>query len=78
MRLDVVFDGSVLRPIDEIKLVLGKKYTIIINSDEIYEKNPELDPAYNIASLAVDTGIPDLAHEHDHYLYGTDKRTKNE
>jgi predicted DNA-binding antitoxin AbrB/MazE fold protein len=46
--MDVVFDGSVLRPIDEIKLVPGKKYTIIINSDEIYEINPELDPAFNI------------------------------
>ena len=26
------------------------------------------------ASLAVKTGIPDLATEHDHYLYGTPKR----
>jgi len=24
--------------------------------------------------LAVDTGIPDLAAQHDHYLYGTPKR----
>ena len=23
---------------------------------------------------AVETGIPDLAHEHDHYLHGTPKR----
>jgi hypothetical protein len=23
---------------------------------------------------AIDTGIPDLAHQHDHYLYGTPKR----
>ena len=76
--MDVVFDGSVLRPIDGIKLIPGKKYTIIIDSDKDYEKNPELDPAFNIVSLAVDTGIPDLAHEHDHYLYGTDKRAKNE
>lgn len=27
-----------------------------------------------IAECAVDTGIGDLAHEHDHYLYGTPKR----
>jgi hypothetical protein len=34
----------------------------------------EEDPAYGISSLAVDTGIEDLAIEHDHYLYGTPKR----
>ena len=76
--IDVVFDGSVLRPIDEIKLIPGKKYTIIIESEGDYENNSELDPAFNIASLAVDTGIPDLASEHDHYLNGTDKKAKNE
>ena len=34
----------------------------------------EEDPAYRISSLAVDTGIEDLAIEHDHYLYGIPKR----
>lgn len=27
-----------------------------------------------INDCQVDTGIPDLAHQHDHYLYGTPKR----
>ncbi|MCB8945328.1 MAG: hypothetical protein H6658_16395 [Ardenticatenaceae bacterium] len=27
-----------------------------------------------IADAVVDVGIEDLAHEHDHYLYGTPKR----
>jgi len=31
------------------------------------------DPAFDIASLAVDTHICDLAAEHDHYLYGSPK-----
>ncbi len=31
-------------------------------------------PLYSIHSLAVKTGIPDLAHQHDHYLYGLEKR----
>jgi len=31
-------------------------------------------PAFDIASLAVDTHISDLAAEHDHYLYGSPKR----
>ena len=27
-----------------------------------------------VAEATVDTGLTDLAHEHDHYLYGTPKR----
>ncbi len=30
-------------------------------------------PIYQIHQNAVDTGIPDLAAQHDHYLYGNDK-----
>jgi hypothetical protein len=37
-----------------------------------------LVPVFIIASLVVDTGIPSLASEHVNYLYGTDKRAKNE
>ncbi len=31
-------------------------------------------PIYQIHEHAVDTGIPDLAAEHDHYLYGVSKK----
>jgi hypothetical protein len=34
----------------------------------------EADPAYQLHLEAVDAGIPDLAREHDHYIYGTPKR----
>jgi hypothetical protein len=34
--------------------------------------NP-IDPAYLIGDLAVDTGIPDLGRNIDHYLYGHPK-----
>ena len=30
-------------------------------------------PIFQIHHHAIDTGIPDLAAQHDHYLYGTDK-----
>ena len=33
-----------------------------------------LAPLYRAHAAAVRTGIPDLAHQHDHYLYGLDKR----
>ncbi|MCA1916462.1 hypothetical protein [Methanospirillum hungatei] len=50
---------------------------MIIESVDDGEINPERDPAYNIASIAVDTGIQDLACEHDHYLYGTEKKGRS-
>ena len=31
-------------------------------------------PLYRIHTAAVRTGVRDLAHQHDHYLYGVDKR----
>lgn len=35
----------------------------------------DLDPAWRIGELAKDTGIPDLAVNLDHYLYGHPKVT---
>jgi len=33
------------------------------------------DPAYRLYELATDDSLPpDLAHEHDHYIYGTPKK----
>ena len=37
-----------------------------------------LDPAFKIGELAVDCGIPDLAVNLDHYLYGHPKVTNGE
>lgn len=49
------------------------------------EDKPALEPMMSEASwdtlmqlidqYAMETGIPDLAHEHDHYIHGTPKRT---
>ena len=35
---------------------------------------PPIAPIYKIHEHAVDTGISDLAAEHDHYLYGVSKK----
>lgn len=35
--------------------------------------SPGLPPIYQIQQHALDTGIPDLAAHHDHYLYGISK-----
>jgi len=75
--LDVVYDGTVLKPSKNVDLIPGKKYTIIITSKTAPESDDEMDPAFYIASLAVDTHIPDLSEEHDHYLYNTPKLGMN-
>lgn len=36
------------------------------------------DPLFRMDELAVDTGIPDLASNLDHYLYGADQEFVNE
>jgi hypothetical protein len=37
--------------------------------------SPEDDPLFDMSKYAVDTGIPDLAVNLDHYLYGHPKVT---
>ena len=71
--MKVVFDGAVFRPSGPVHLEIGKKYTITVSSLP-EDPDVERDPAYDISSLAVATDIPDLATEHDHYLYGLPKR----
>lgn len=39
------------------------------------KSDAELDPVWRMGELAVDTGIPDLAVNIDHYLYGHPKVT---
>jgi hypothetical protein len=69
----VVFDGSVFRPSGPVHPEAGKKDTITVKSLP-EDPDVEQDPAFDISSLSVATDIPDLAAEHDHYLYGVPKR----
>jgi hypothetical protein len=71
-----IFDGKVFHPEGTIDLKINRRYRLKI--EPLKTKNQiddvELDSAYNIASLTVNTEIPDLASNHDHYLYRTPKR----
>lgn len=42
------------------------------------QRSNESDPLFQMDELAVDTGIPDLASNLDHYLYGVDQGDVNE
>jgi hypothetical protein len=71
-----IFDGRVFRPEDAVDLKINKRYRLKIEPlwDEELIESAETDPAFDLASLAVNTGISDLASNHDHYLYGTPKK----
>lgn len=74
-----IFDGKVFRPEKEVHLKANQLYRLKIEplvEDELIE-SVETDSAFDLASLAVKTGIKDLATNHDHYLYGMPKKDLN-
>lgn len=75
-----IFDGNVFLPEEDVDLKINMRYRLRIEplaKDELIE-SVETDPAFDLASLAVDTGIPDLASNHDHYLYRANSKLSNE
>jgi hypothetical protein len=75
--MEVLCDGSVFRPSKHFSFGSGKKYTITV-TPSVEALDVENDPAFDISSLAVATGISDLAAEHDHYLYGKSEMRMDE
>ncbi len=71
---DILSNEKVVRLIAEIEEFFVKKGI----SCEIEKKTPAHDDPWDnldIEKIAVDTGIEDFAENHDHYLYGTPKRS---
>ena len=69
---DVTFDGEVLRPDEPLDLEPNKTYRVRI---EPADSKPEPENSlHRILQLARDLELPDLAEQHDHYLYGTPKK----
>jgi hypothetical protein len=72
--LYATYDGQALMPEGKIDLLPNQRYLIHI------EYKPEQKPQrkkkilQRLSARAMDLGVSDLAAQHDHYLYGTDKR----
>jgi hypothetical protein len=66
----VVFDGGIHLPEGTPVRVVP----LATNTSDA-PKFTEVDPVFRMSELAVDTGIPDLATNIDHYLYGHPKAT---
>lgn len=65
--------GGVIVPEEGARLPEGSEVRIEI--DVRAEASVGSDPLFSMADLAVETGVPDLATNADHYLYGHPKAT---
>ena len=81
-NLKAIYENGVLRLKERLSLPEGAEVEVTVTS---YEKGND-EPSQLIdgsswdnltqllADCEIDTGIPDLANQHDHYLYGVPKR----
>ncbi|MGD9890650.1 MAG: antitoxin family protein [Dehalococcoidia bacterium] len=76
--ITVIFDGESFRPTEPVDLPANTEYQMTIESlDSAGTEHPvdsELRPLASLLDITIDTGLGDLAEQHDHYLYGTPKR----
>jgi hypothetical protein len=81
--LTVLFDGEVLRPQESVDLQANTYYQVIIQDEADDDAHAEAvttsgedeeHPLAKFTKYAIETGISDLAEQHDHRLYGSPKR----
>ena len=70
-----VYDGAVMGGVVVLSegrhLPEGTKVTVVPKEEP--QAVPDIESIYDMAKLAVPTGIPDLSVNIDHYLYGHPK-----
>ncbi len=69
-----IFDGRVFKPEERLDLTPNQRYLIRVEQAQKSRKKQKNHVLQRILTRATDLGIPDLAEQHDHYLYGTEKR----
>jgi predicted DNA-binding antitoxin AbrB/MazE fold protein len=65
--VEAIFENGVFRPLKPVGLAEGERVKITV-------VERATDPAADFSDIAVDMGIPDLATNIDHYLYGLPKQ----
>jgi hypothetical protein len=74
------FQNGMIHPSEPIEGREGQSVIIVfVDDDKTPQASPKEDSDWDklrqlIKDSLVDTGIDDLARQHDHYLYGTPKR----
>lgn len=67
--IEAIYEKGVFRPTEKVDFEEGQKVIITFELDK-------KDSAENLLDIAIDTGIPDLSINIDHYLYGLPKQSE--
>ncbi|MBI3950410.1 MAG: DUF104 domain-containing protein [Acidobacteria bacterium] len=70
-RVEAIYENGIFRPLRRVDLPEGERVHLTMTLSGAETK----DPAYHLAEIAEETGIPDLATNIDHYLYGLPKQS---
>jgi predicted DNA-binding antitoxin AbrB/MazE fold protein len=78
-NLKAIYERGMLRLIDPLSLPDGTPVDVTITAHEEAATSGREDQSWDvltqlIADCAMDTGVADLAQQHDHYLYGLPKK----
>lgn len=80
-NLKAIYENGVLRLKEPLRLPEGAHVDITVTSqeDDGGRSQGMEDQSWDaltqlLTQCAIDTGVPDLAQQHDHYLYGIPKR----
>jgi predicted DNA-binding antitoxin AbrB/MazE fold protein len=81
-NLKAIYENGVLRLEEPLSLPEGTQVDVTVTSPEEDNGEPSQrmeDRSWDaltqlLTECAIDTGVPDLASQHDHYLYGIPKR----
>lgn len=84
-NLKAIYEQGVLRLKEPLSLPDGTQVDVTVTSHEEDNRGPlrvmdgrSWDTLTQLlADCEIDTGVPDLASQHDHYLYGIPKRLKD-
>jgi hypothetical protein len=81
LSIEGTFSGGVARPDDVVAGRDGQRVLITFVDEANAEELAVIDDGWDTLNALINkcqmsTGISDLAHQHDHYVHGTPKRTE--
>ena len=79
-NIKAIYENGVLRLKEALPIPEGSQVDVTVTLEEDSEDSPKVEDAswdaftQLLTECAIDTGIADLAQQHDHYLYGVPKK----
>ena len=78
LKVPAVYENGVLRLSRRLNLPEHTHVDVQIELRPAGTEPPSDNVLQRLAALAADLGTDDLAEQHDHYLYGTEKRENSD